>query len=353
MHSAYGADRYISFIKKFVYLNTAGKFKITVKGENGLLFNLKQLRDQELKYRIQFEVDAAIAFAGQYVLEEILLHMLKFLRNSVETQNICVSGGVALNSLAMGRLARESGFENVYLHFSSGDSGIAIGAAAWGHAQNNPFELTKSTFNTDPYLGKHYTNSSILALLNQNGISFTTPSDLYMKVGSLIAAGKIVAWFQGRSEFGPRALGNRSLLADPRYINRRDHLNSRIKMREWFRPLAPSVISSEAVIYFKIDAQSPYMQFVWPVREFYWSELPAITHANNMSRIQTVSESDNPRYFQLINAFREYSQCPMLLNTSFNTHGEPIVETPYDALQTFINSDIDCLVLEDHLIVRS
>jgi carbamoyltransferase len=351
--SSYGDERYVTDILSHVTLEPEGKFTIRIGGENGLLFNLKSLRERELKRHRRFEVDAAIAYAGQYVLEEVLFHILAYLRSVVDSPYLCVSGGVALNSLAMGKIINRSDFRDVYVHFSSGDSGTAIGAAIMGLQQKNSNKSTHNVFKGNPYLGKEYGNDYILKLLKSNGISFTRPINIHKTTARLIESGKIVAWYQGASEFGPRALGNRSLLADCRQLKNRDHLNARIKMREWFRPLAPSVISNKANTYFDLDCNSPFMQFVWPVKESYQSKLPAIVHVDGGSRIQTVSEKDNPDYFALIHEFEELSQIPILLNTSFNTFGEPIVETPEEALSTFLNSDIDCLVLGSFLVERS
>jgi carbamoyltransferase len=346
----YGDDRYVEEVMRFVKLGANGDFQIHLSGENGLIVRLQEIRKRDAVLNNQFETDAALGYAGQFALELVLQHVLDHLWRLCHTPNLCIAGGVGLNSLANGKIPSISKFKNIHVVYAPGDGGTAIGAAAWGFAQSVGRTAESVRLASSPYLGRAYAMSEIVNALHQSGTDFRQPEDLYSEVAEMLDAGLIVAWYQGESEFGPRALGNRSILADPRSVEIRDRVNSVIKHREWFRPLAPIVIENVASTYFELPFPSPWMQFVWPVRPEYRSILAGITHVDGSARVQTVNSAQNHALYSILEAFEQVSGYPILLNTSFNIRAEPIVETPRDAIQTFLSSEIDILVLGEFLV---
>jgi len=288
-----------------------------------------------------------IAATMQELLEEVILKQLEHLYHITDTENLCLAGGVALNSASNGRIQRESSFENIWIQPAAGDAGGALGAA-----------LTRSE-NTKPinhvYYGPKYSNEEIREVLeSEDNVSYSKKSkeELPQTIAEKLEEGKIIALFQGRMEWGPRALGNRSIIADPRSKDMKDKINRKVKFRESFRPFAPSVLDEYSQEYFESedDKESPYMLFVYNVKEGKRVEIPAVTHVNNTSRIQTVKKEVNPFYYRTIDCFRELTGTPVVLNTSFNLKGMPIVRSPEEALNCFKESDIDILVMEDYII---
>lgn len=350
---ASGDDRFVADVMKCIHFLPEGQFEIEIDGEHGLVTTLLRLQHAQLSQEDLFKHNAALAYAGQAGLLSLLTHALDFLATKVETSNLCIAGGVGLNSMANGLIPAISKFKNVHVFFAPNDSGTAVGAAIWGAVQQKAASDQMVRFTSGPFWGRPYSLDLIADELNRRGIAFSRPDDLLQRVAAYIASDQTVAWYQGGSEFGPRALGNRSILANPCSPTMRDHINFTIKQREWFRPLAPVVLDSAAATYFNIGSPSPWMQFVWPVHEEFHSALPAITHVDGSARTQTLQREANPRLYALIEEFQQMSQIPMLLNTSFNTQGSPIVETPAEAIDTFINSQIDVLVLEDFLITKT
>jgi carbamoyltransferase len=323
----------------------------------------------------QFHMDLASSI--QLITEEVVLRISKTLKTETGEANLCLAGGVALNCVANGRLQRDEIFENIWIQPASGDAGSAVGAAMVAYYQyfNKQYRSLKSDGMSGCYLGPTFTNSEIEFFLQNEKAPFEKlpDADLFERVAELLDQGLVVGWFNGRMEFGPRALGGRSILGDPRNQHMQSVMNLKIKFRESFRPFAPSVLEEEASKIFDLDTPSPYMLLVAPVKDEFRSpmtvdqeqlfgieklniprsSLPAITHVDYSARVQTVSPTTNPRYYQLIKAFQRRTGCPALVNTSFNVRGEPIVCTPEDAYRCFMRTEMDALVLENQLLLKS
>lgn len=289
-----------------------------------------------------------LAFAIQKVTEDILSGILSSMKKESLSDNLCLCGGVALNCAANGSLLQQNAYSNIFVPFAPGDCGCSMGAAlayAMISSDNNHYHVS-------PYLGPEYTSDEIKQTLIDNRLNFVEVSnekELCNHAAGLIADNKIIGWFQGRMEFGPRALGNRSILADARDPKMKEMVNSRIKFREEFRPFAPSVIAEDAAITFNECQNSPYMMFTYKVNS---KVLPAITHVDNSARVQSVSFKDNPRYHALLKSFKGLTGCPVVLNTSFNVMGEPIVMSPQDAINTFNNSGLDYLIIGNFIVKK-
>lgn len=296
-----------------------------------------------------------LAWRVQDDAEQVLLSRAKWLREKTGAKNLVLAGGVALNCVANGKIAREAGFENVWIQPAAGDDGIAIGAALYGRIaiQKKP----RSFVMTHAYLGREYKQSEIDAATSAFSSRMVTRSadsaDICADTAKLLADGKVIGWFQGRSEFGPRALGNRSIIADPRTAEMKDILNKRVKHRQAFRPFAPIVLEERADEIFEGPGDSPYMLMAKPVAAAWRDKIPAIVHVDGTARVQTVSEATNPRLYRLLKEFEALTGVPVLLNTSFNVKGEPIVETPDDALACFLNTGIDRLILGDRILEKT
>ncbi len=294
-----------------------------------------------------------VARSLQLVLEEILLEKADYLHARTGADNLCLAGGVALNCVANGRLRREGPFERIFVQPAAGDAGGALGAAALAHVR-----LAGERPQGDPqrhvHLGPRTSSAEVAGLLEAAGLAAEDfrgrEGELLAEVAGRLDAGRIVGWFHGAMEFGPRALGARSILADPRRADARERLNRLIKKREDFRPFAPSVLLARAAEHFDLDRPSPFMLETCRVTSPL--ELPAVTHVDGSARPQTVDPATHPRYAALLVAFERRTGCPVLLNTSFNVAGEPIVCSPVDALFTAAEAGLDALVLEDFLIDR-
>jgi carbamoyltransferase len=293
-----------------------------------------------------------VAASIQVVTEKIILKMARHVRKETNLSKLCLSGGVALNCKANGLLLRKHIFDDVYVQPAAGDAGGAVGAALYVH-----YKLTGENKRPQPFfgIGPHYGKPTLRDFLEHNGIPYSIDAvDGHVeKLAHQIANGKIVAVFQGGMEFGPRALGFRSILADPRNNRMKERINAAVKYREPFRPFAPAVLAEDAAEYFDCKDVSPYMLFNFTVDLSKRQIIPAVTHVDNSSRLQTVSEKNNPLLYQLLQRFKKITGIPVLLNTSFNLRGHPIVNTPEDALATFCSSGIDFLLLEDYLIDKS
>lgn len=320
-----------------------------------------------------------LAIAIQIVTEEIVLLMANEAKRLTGSKNICLAGGVALNCVANGKLLRENIFENVYIQPAAGDAGGALGAAlAVNYIYFSVNRITNSTYDQmeGSYLGPDYSDKEIELMKRKvKGVATKHSNfiELAKEVSSVIADGKVVGWFQGRMEFGPRALGNRSILGDARNPEMQKKLNLKIKYREGFRPFAPSVLAEDVNEYFDLNTSSPYMLIVSPVLEKRRKELPedyhimdlwtrlyhsrsdiqSVTHLDYSARIQTVHKETNYRYWELINAFKQQTGYGLVVNTSFNVRGEPIVCTPYDAYRCFMSTDMDCLVINDYVFYKT
>ncbi|MBI3779699.1 MAG: hypothetical protein HY278_01360, partial [candidate division NC10 bacterium] len=301
---------------------------------------------------------ADVAASIQAVTEEVLLAMVKDLQRVTGQRRLCLAGGVALNSVANGRILRETPIEELFIHPAPGDSGGAIGAALYAHhvylGQPRRFVMDHAAW------GKGYTGAEVLEWLDRTSVQHRVAAgegELLDRVVDALVRGKVVGWVQGRFEWGPRALGHRSILADPRRAVMKDLVNRKIKFREPFRPFAPSVVAERAEELFDLpNAKDVYparfMQLVVPVRDEARDRIPATTHVDGSGRLQAVHRETNPLYYQLIERFAQATGVPVLLNTSFNLKGEPIVASPADAINTFHRSGIDLLVLGDCLIEK-
>ncbi len=323
----------------------------------------------------QREMD--LAASVQEVTEEIILKMGHHLHQLTDMKNLCLAGGVALNCVANGRLLREGPFENLWIQPAAGDAGGALGTALFIHHQllNKPRMVNETDSQSGTFLGPEFSPEEIEATLLQHAAKWQKIDDedeLCRQVASHIANGNVIGWMQGRMEFGPRALGGRSILGDPRSLEMQSVMNLKIKFRESFRPFAPSTLKEHASEFFELSPkhESPYMLLVADIAEGQRlptsstsigfdklkqtrSKLPAITHVDESARIQTVDAARNPRYHQLITKFYEQTGCPVLINTSFNVRGEPIVCTPQDAYRCFMATNMDVLVIENYVLLKT
>jgi carbamoyltransferase len=293
-----------------------------------------------------------IAGSLQLVTEEILLHLARLTRRMTGMKRLGMAGGVTLNCVANGRIAREAGFEECFFQPAAGDNGTSLGAALWvTHGLHRvPRRMDLETVDT---LGVEFSDEEIEKDLRRAALAATQLADPAAVAAELLEAGKIIGWFQGRAEFGPRALGNRSILADPRRPEMKDQLNSRVKFREYFRPFAPSVLADRVGELFTPAMTSPFMLRALFTREDKRDVVPAITHEDGTARVQTVSRTSNPLYYRLIEEFGRRTGVPCVLNTSFNVRGEPIVNSVADALKCFFTTDMDALFLGSFALARS
>jgi carbamoyltransferase len=296
-----------------------------------------------------------LAWRVQDDTEKVLLARANWLRETTGATNLCIAGGVALNCVANGRVAREAGFENVWIQPAAGDDGIAIGCAYYGYLEI--LKQRRSFVMDHSYVGRSYSEETVRAATQRSMVRIQTTAvqsaDICAETAKLLADQKVIGWFQGRSEFGPRALGNRSLIADPRKAEMKDILNSRVKHRQPFRPFAPIVLEERAKDIFEGEEDSPFMLIAKSVRPEWRDKIPAIVHVDGTARVQTVLEATNPALYRLLKEFEALTGVPVLINTSFNIKGEPIVETPRDAMRCFLTTGIDHLVLHDTLVSKT
>jgi len=292
-----------------------------------------------------------LAASVQRVTELLIFHILNALQKKTGLRNICIAGGVAQNSVANGKLTRNTGFEKVYIPSAGHDAGISMGAALYVYNQElrQPRQLPVYS----AYTGSRYSNEEIERFLQSKGVDYTRyeEKDIYNVITDRLIQSGVVGWFNGRAEFGPRALGARSIIADPRRADAKELLNSKIKRRESFRPFAPSILKEYVDEYFEVNDEVPFMEKVFPIRPDKQALIPAVTHVDGTGRLQSVDRLIAPRYYQLIDTFRQKTGIPILLNTSFNEN-EPIVNSPEQALDCFLRTQMDMLVLENCVIVR-
>ena len=292
-----------------------------------------------------------IAASVQRFTEELIFHIVNHLQKRTGLKNLCIAGGVAQNSVANGKILKNSNFENLYIPSAGHDAGISMGAAYYVYNQILKQPRAKAIYSA--YTGSIFNNDEIEQYLKSRNINYTRyeDSELYDKVTNCLIDSGVVGWFQGRAEFGPRALGARSILADPRRNDAKDLLNAKIKRRESFRPFAPSILREYVDEYFELNDNVPFMEKVFPIKKEKHSIIPAVTHVDGTGRLQSVDMNVSPRYYNLIEAFREKTGVPILLNTSFNEN-EPIVNTPGEALDCFLRTQMDMLVLENCVVQR-
>jgi carbamoyltransferase len=375
----YGEPKYVNLIRdNLIDIKLDGTFRLNQKYfdyATGLkminskfsdLFGQKE-RDSKFENLTQFHMD--IAASIQKVTEDIMLNLSKSLRKEYKIKNLCMAGGVALNCVANGKILKEKIFDNIWVQPAAGDAGGSLGAALayWHLDLNKDRKIDKNDNMQGSYLGPEFDQKNIEKELIELGAKYEKLNDeeIYENTTTSLMNGDAVGWFQGRMEFGPRALGGRSILGDPRSENMQKNLNLKVKYRESFRPFAPSILESEVKEWFDIDCMSPYMLMVASVNEnkiikmndeeiklfgidklnIKRSIIPAVTHVDYSARVQTVNLNTNPRYFNLISKFKEKTNCPVLINTSFNVRGEPIVNTPKDAFNCFMGTDLDTLVI--------
>ena len=382
----YGKPKYKDLIlKELIDLKEDGSFKLNMKYFNyvtGLtmtnskfssLFN-HPVRDPKKDLLTDFHMD--IAASIQAVTEEVILRLTKDISKEYKIKNLCLAGGVALNCVANGKILKEKYFDNIWIQPAAGDAGGSLGAALayWYQELKNPRNDYKDKMK-GAYLGPKYKDDQVENKLNLLKANYNkkTSNEISLIIAQELSKSKTVGWFQGRMEFGPRALGGRSILADPRSEKMQKELNLKIKFRESFRPFAPSVLREDVKDWFEIDCDSPYMLLVSEVKKdkqksmsesdeklfgieklnIKRSSIPAITHVDYSARIQTVHKETNPKYYNLINEFKKITNCPVLVNTSFNVRGEPIVCSIEDAFNCFMGTNLDILVIEDFLLYKN
>ena len=379
----YGKPTYINEILKLIDIKDDGTFRLNQKYFNyatGLtmtnekfnnLFGQKP-RDPKTEKITQFHMD--IAASVQKVTEEVMIKLAKSARKEYGLKNLCLAGGVALNCVANGKILKEKIFENIWVQPAAGDAGGALGAALalWYTDQNNVRNVNKNDDMSGSYLGPEFSEDEIEKELKRLGAKYKklNENEIIDQTSKDLSEGNAVGWFQGRMEFGPRALGGRSILGDPRSPNMQKNLNLKVKYRESFRPFAPSILAEDINDWFDINTISPYMLMVSNVKNekcipmtesdknlfgidklnVKRSSVPAITHVDYSARIQTVHKHTNPKYYDLISKFKEITGCPILVNTSFNVRGEPIVNTPEDAFNCFMGTELDKLVIGNYYL---
>tara|TARA_A100001011_G_scaffold398924_1_gene505214 strand:- start:601 stop:2460 length:1860 start_codon:yes stop_codon:yes gene_type:complete len=382
----YGEPIYTKEIKeKLIDIKDDGTFKLDIsyfKFHRGFRMTSQKFhqlfgsppRDPE-EDLTQFHMDLASSI--QAVTEEIVIGIACTLKKETGIKNICLAGGVALNCVANGKLLEKKIFNNIWIQPASGDAGSALGAAlvGWYEHFNKPRKVNPSDSMKGTYLGCNFSNEEIVNYLRKINASFETykDNDLFEKIALQLEKGKVIGWFNGPMEFGPRALGGRSIIGDPRNKEMQSVMNLKIKYRESFRPFAPSVLEEDVASQFEMKNKSPYMLLVAPVKKelcldmtseqkqlfgieklnINRSTLPAITHVDYSARVQTVNKETNYRYYNLINAFKKLTNCPLIVNTSFNVRGEPIVCTPQDAYRCFMRTEMDILVLQNQILYKS
>jgi carbamoyltransferase len=356
--SAYGKDREkFNKIREFIELKPNGHVAI----DNRSIFIYCSELIGEAKSRLGreqlFQFYADLAYKHQQLLEEMIIHCCHYLHQITGEKNLCLAGGVALNSVANHKIVEKTKFENIFVQPAAGDNGISIGCAMYGAYTLNGYSRSKQINKIfSPYLGKKYSEKETNKILKKYTFQLKEKIpkiNACYHAAKLISEGKIIAWFEDRSEIGPRALGNRSILADPRRAEMKDILNLRVKKRENFRPFAPAILAEYTQEYFDLKADSPYMLLVASVKLNKRLTIPAVTHVDGSARIQTVHKELNPCFYQLLEDFYKITGIPVLLSTSFNGRSEPIVETPEEAIECFLNNSIDVLFLNSRMFINT
>ncbi len=382
----YGNPKYIDLIEKnLIHIKEDGSFRLNqdyfnyttgLSMTNEKFHNLfgQKPRDSKKEKITQFHMD--IASSIQKVTEDIMIKICKSLRKEFNIPNLCLAGGVALNCVANGKILKEKIFEKIWIQPAAGDAGGSLGAALafWYLELKQDREVTNKDTMNGSYLGPYFKNEDIKNKLNSLGAKFEVLEEdvLIEKTADDLSKGNAIGWFQGRMEFGPRALGGRSILGDPRSSSMQKNLNLKVKYRESFRPFAPSILRDEVNNWFELNEDSPYMLLVADIKRekqnqmtedekklfgidklnIKRSEIPAVTHVDYSARIQTVSRDTNKKYYDLIKKFKDKTNCPVIVNTSFNVRGEPIVNTPEDAFNCFMGTELDNLVIGNCYLMK-
>jgi len=382
----YGEPKYVDHIKNHLidikedgtfrldmsYFKYHRGFRMTGKKFHKLFGRPPRKGETELT---QFHMD--IAASIQVLTEEIVIKLARSLQKETGMKNLCLAGGVALNCVANGRLLRENIYEDIWIQPASGDAGSSLGGAlfVWHQYHNKDRVINPNDSMKGAYLGPAFSNQEINNYLKKIKAPFHTYNDLdlFDQLAEELEKGHVIGWFNGPMEFGPRALGGRSIIGDPRNKKMQSVMNLKIKYRESFRPFAPSILEDDVNNQFEMNTKSPYMLLVAPIKKelckqmtndenklfgieklnVVRSSLPAITHVDYSARVQTVSKTTNPRYYNLINAFKNKTGCPTIVNTSFNVRGEPIVCTPQDAYRCFMRTEMDVLVLQNQILLKT
>ena len=363
--SAYGKPKYYDLImENLVDVKNDGSIHLNMKyfsftydkvmtnQKFSDLFRIPPRKEDSKAEQIHYD----IAASAQLVLEDILLKMVNHIHKKTGMTNLCFGGGVALNGVANYRILKEGPFENLHIPPSPGDGGSAVGCAQYlyyCHDKNKRMiEANVERIKNNIFVGPSYSNGEIKSFLDINKIDykFLETNSLLQTVAKLIVEGNVVGWYQGKMEWGPRALGNRSIIADPRNAKMKDILNEKIKHRESFRPFAPCILEEYASEYFDVDVSSPYMLLVAPVKKP--EKIPAVTHVDGTARLQTVSKDINLLFYNLITEFYKITGIPVLINTSMNVRGEPIVDAPEQAYNMIVKTDMDYIVMGDYIIKK-
>jgi carbamoyltransferase len=302
-----------------------------------------RLRDEKITQKYK-----NIACSTQNTLEECAMNLIKNFCKLTNEEHVCFAGGVALNCTLNGRIYKQNYIKKIFIQPAASDRGLALGGALYFLSQKK-IKIKKLE---NVFFGPIYSKKKILNALKISGLKFKKIKNPSLLAAKLLARGKILGWYQGRSEFGPRALGNRSILANPSLKWMKDKINKKIKFREEFRPFAPSVLIDQSKELFNIKDPSPFMTATFDVKNEWSKRIPATTHINNTARVQTVSSNENKKFYKLIKNFYKITGIPCVLNTSFNIRGQPIVETPFDALATFAANGIDCLIINDYFLIK-
>ena len=365
----YGEPKYVDELKKIILFKDNGLFElntnyfkhakegVAMSWENGdphidSIFSeeLEKLLGPARKNGEELtQKHKDIATSVQRVTEELIFHILNHLQKRTGLKNICIAGGVAQNSVANGKILEKTTFEHIYIPSAGHDAGTALGSALWLY--NHILENDRLPVIYNAYTGAKSSNEQVEACLKADNIEYTKYNDeeLLEVVSDALVDGKVIGWFQGRAEFGPRALGHRSIIVDPRRTDAKELLNAKIKRRESFRPFAPSILEEYVSEYFEKTDKVPFMEKVYPIKKEKHAEIPAVTHVDGTGRLQTVEKGD--RYYDLIEKFRQKTGTPILLNTSFNEN-EPIVNTPKEALDCYLRTEMDMLVMENCVVKR-
>ena len=383
----YGEPKYVqTILDNLIDLKEDGSFKLNMKYFNfaaGLTmtngrFNKLFGGEPRKKETLITQREMDLARSIQEVTEIAMLRMARYSKKITDAKYLCLAGGVALNCVANGKILRENIFEDIWIQPAAGDAGGALGAALaiwYDYLKNERKVDGKNDLQKGSYLGPEFKDDDILEFLNHHKIPYTKLEDneVFSKTAELLSNEKVIGWFQGRMEFGPRALGSRSIIGDARSSKMQKKMNLKIKFRESFRPFAPSVLSEEVSNYFEIDRCSPYMLLVADVKKeirremteeeknlfgidklnIVRSKIPAVTHVDYSARLQTVHRDTNPKYWNMIKAFQDLSGCPVIVNTSFNVRGEPIVCKPIDAYKCFMRTEMDYLIMGNYLLDKT
>lgn len=354
----YGKPAYIDLFRKIITHEPKGEFRLDL---DFFTHHIGKLIWYSNKFIKEFgpprkpegeftENHKNLAASMQLRLEETAQHLTEYLYEQTGTANLCLAGGVALNSSMNGTILAGSPFKNIFVQPAAHDAGCSVGSSLY--LSHMKYKISKRHTWESTFWGPEYSTEEIESTIKDYGWNLIRSDDVAIETAALLEQGLLIGWFQGRMEFGPRALGHRSILADPRKAEMKDILNSRVKFRESFRPFAPSILEERVSEYFQIKQPTPFMQFVTPVRKEKLQEIPAVVHIDGTARVQTISKKQDALYWNLIHEFYTLTGVPVVLNTSFNVRGEPIVNTPGEAIECFLRTGLDVLVLGPFLLKK-